>query len=65
MKQTKAYVSASAYIKIATVAGDDLNLELSQEKFFDNKTITISSHAALVQQVVSEFKNSNFSIQLP
>ena len=38
LKLTKADVSALAYIIIAAVAGDNLNLKKSQEKFFDNTT---------------------------
>ena len=46
-KETKAEVLASAYIKIATVTEDNLNLEMSQNEFFDYAT---GSHAAMVQK---------------
>ena len=51
-------------ILVITVAEDNLNLEMPQGEFFDNTAITTSSHAAMVQQVVFEFKNSNSFIQL-
>ena len=44
LKLTKADVSALAYIIIAAVAGDNLNLKKSQEKFFDNTTISPSNY---------------------
>ena len=48
LKLTKADVSALAYIIIAAVAGDNLNLKKSQEKFFDNTTISPSNYTFFI-----------------
>ena len=48
LKLTKADVSALAYIIIAAVAGDNLNLKKSQEKFFGNTTISPSNNTFFI-----------------
>lgn len=44
---------------IAKVTEDNLNLTMSQKDFFDN-TVTTTRHAAVIQHIVLEFKNSSF-----
>ena len=48
LKLTKADVSALVHITIAAVAGDNLNLKKSQEKFFDNTTISPSNYTFFI-----------------